>query len=110
MKAQLTIKYPLYAKIDIATATNHTIIAAPGTGKKIAIAAVFAKSAGSNTATWKDGSTAITGAISEAANSGEVVRFGPDSPLLLSDNQAFVITLGSAVQLSGVVVYGIVVD
>jgi len=100
--------YPNYAKIDISTATTTEIIAAPGAGKKIAIFSIFEKSGGVNQVTWKDGTTAITGAIPEAANSGEVMAVNFDKPLLLGFNKAFNITTGQAVQLSGVVIYGIV--
>lgn len=98
---------PRNAKIDIATAATHEIIAAPGAAKQIVIYTIFTKSTASNTVTWKDGLTALTGAIAEAANSGEVVNFNPEKPLVLTLNSAFNITLGSAQQVSGIVLYAI---
>ena len=96
--------FPLSAKIDIATAITHEIIPAPGADIRLEIGFLFMKSSGTNTVIIKDGATARTGAISEAAQSGEVLPMG-SAPLLLSANSAFNLTLSAAQQVSGLVNY-----
>jgi hypothetical protein len=96
--------FPLWAKIDIAAAATTEIIPAPGANTRLEIGLVFCKAGGANTVVWKAGSTAMTGAISEAANSGEVVNMA-GAPIKLPANTAFNLTTTETAQLSGIVNY-----
>ena len=94
------------AAISIATAADHTIIAAV-TGKKIIITSLFFTVGGDVNVTLKDGATAISGAMDFGGTSeprGMVVNFA-DIAIALGSGNAFVITLSAAVQVSGTVVY-----
>ena len=94
------------ASINIATAADHTIIAAVS-GKKIIITNLLFTAGGDVNITLKDGTTALTGAMDFGGTSeprGMVSNFG-DEAIELTPGNAFVITLSAAVQVSGTVVY-----
>lgn len=96
----------LAAVINIATAADHTIIAAAA-GRKINITSFLFTAGGDVNVTLKDGTTALTGAMDFGGTSeprGIVSNFG-DNALELTPGNAFVITLSAAVQVSGTVVY-----
>lgn len=96
----------LSAAINIATAADHTVIAAVS-GKKIKITSLLLIAGGEVNITFKDGSTALTGAMDFGGTSeprGMVSNFG-DNALELTPGNAFVITLSGAVQVSGLVCY-----
>ena len=94
------------ASINIATAADHTIIAAVS-GKKIIITSLLFTAGGDVNITLKDGTTALTGAMDFGGTSeprGMVSNFS-DCPLELTPGNAFVITLSAAIQVSGLVCY-----
>ena len=96
--------FPLSAKIDIAAAQTTVVIPAPGAAARIEIGLIFVKAAGANTVIWVDGATDKTGAISEAANSGEVVNMA-GAPIRLGINAAFSLITSTTAQISGIVNY-----
>ena len=92
--------------ISIATAADHTIIAAVS-GKRIVVTSIVFTVGGDVNVTLKDGTTALSGAMDFGGTSeprGMVVNFG-DIVMRLSVGNAFIITLSAAVQVSGFVVY-----
>ena len=94
------------AAINIATAADHTIIAAVS-GKKIVVTTLVFTVGGDVNVTLKDGTTSLSGAMDFGGTSeprGMVVNFA-DIVMKLSTGNAFVITLSAAVQVSGFVVY-----
>lgn len=92
------------AIININTIGNNTIIAAPGAGLMIKITSIVFVCTGAVTVTLYSGTTALTGAMSFAANGG--IDFGSDLfPLTLGTNEAFIINLGGGTQVSGFAEY-----
>lgn len=101
---------PQSAVINVATATDHTIVAAV-TGKKIRVLSYVIVAAAAVAVTWKSGSTARSGAMSFAANSGIVVS--PAAPsggswFETAAGEALVLTLSGAQQVSGHLTYQVV--
>jgi len=98
------------AAVSYATAGTQATIAAPTKGK-IRIHGIALAAAADVTATLKDGSTALTGAMTLAKTAGPLSLGVPPDPnrILweLSAEAAFNITLGGAVQVSGTVWYTI---
>lgn len=102
---------PLYAPIDLAATAD--IIAAPSAGKRIRVLGYSIVAAGAVTATFKRGSTALTGAMSMITG---VPHVAPPGGSLMDrlpvfecgTAEAFNLTLSSGVQVSGWVVYEIV--
>jgi hypothetical protein len=90
------------AKIDAATNGDNSIIAAVA-AKKHRIHRLVLTVATTTTITFKDGSTALTGAVTLAAGTPLILDATESEwPLFsLSANSAFVINLGGAVQCSG---------
>lgn len=95
---------PLRAEIDIAAGGVNTIIAAPGAGLRIKIVKLVFLCTGAVAITLRTGATDITGAMSFAANGGAALDHD-FFPLVLGANEAFVMFLGGAVQVSGYVMY-----
>lgn len=94
------------AKIDIATAADHTIIAAVPS-RKISISAIAFTVAGETNLTLKSGSTALSGAMDFGGTNeprGLTHNLG-EYPLQTAVGEAFVITNSIAVQVSGYVSY-----
>jgi hypothetical protein len=97
---------PSNAVVNAAASGDNTIIAAPGVGKQLEIRGYNIVAAGAVTATWKNGSTALTGAMTMATGAPNVyIVDDNDHVFLLSDNTAFVLALGGSVQVSGHVTY-----
>lgn len=102
-----------YAAISYATASTGELIAAPGEGKRLRILGYLLVAAGAVVATLKSGSTALTGAMTLATGTPMVVPPGGTKidrlPCMeCGTNEAFNLTLGGAVQVSGWVVYEVV--
>ena len=96
------INKPLqYVKVDTASSGANTLLAGVS-GQKIFVYAGVLTAAGAVTATFKDGSTALTGAMSMAT--GTAVPFNPvpnNYTIFPPISGDFVMTLGGAVQVSG---------
>lgn len=94
------------ASINVATAADQTIVGAVA-GQAIQIVGLVLVAAGAVTVTPKDGSTALTGAISLVA--GQPFILVPERAVIpwftTTAGQAFVLNLGGAVQVSGRVYY-----
>jgi hypothetical protein len=93
------------AVVNAAASGDNTIIAAPGAGKQIEVRGYHIAAAGAVTATWKSGSTALTGAMTMATGTPHDAYSWADPVFLLAANEALVLTLGGAVQVSGHVTY-----
>jgi len=102
-QAAITVKK---AVINVATAADHTIVAAV-TGKKIALRALALTVAGDTNLTWKSGSTAISGAMDfGGTNEPRGISHGLGKyPLETTAGQALVLTNSAAVQVSGYITY-----
>ena len=88
----------------MAGAGDNTIIAAPGTNFFIRIVKLLFVVTGAVTVTLKSGVNNLTGAMAYSANGG--VGFDGDfNPLEMNANEAFIINLGGAIQVSGFVLY-----
>jgi len=101
-----TSKTILSAKIDIATATDNAVIAATA-DKKIHVVSITFTMSAENDITFKDGATAISGAMPFAGTNepkGATFNLWP-FPLIMTTNTAFNITLSTAAQVSGFVQY-----
>ena len=92
---------------DENTGANHSVVAAPGAGFKLRLLGWQLGLGAGNTLTWKSGTTAISGPITFAAA-------GPYEPIAgmpwlqfyeTAENEALVLTLGSAQQVSGDIWY-----
>lgn len=105
----------LQAKIDVATSGDNTIVAAAA-DRKIRVINYFIVAAGAVTVQWKDGSTALTGAMTMSTgvphqSSYSAVRgvgAGYDGHFDTSQNSALKLNLGGNVQVSGWVNYVLV--
>ena len=94
------------AKISIATAVNHEIVAAV-TDRIICVTALAFTVAGNVNITLKSDATAISGAMDFGAASeprGLTHGIG-DNPLKTEAGEAFKITLSAAIQVSGYLTY-----
>lgn len=94
------------AKIDIATAARHEIIAATEAQKIYVCTLTFTMSA-ENDLTLEDGTAALTGVMPFGGTNeprGMTLNLYP-FPLVMSTNSAFNITLSMAAQVSGWVQY-----
>lgn len=109
----MTIFLETLEKADLNTATSgdNTVIAAPGDGKYIAIDVINFVPAGAVTIQMKDGATNYGGLYSLAQNQGFVLDNSMQNEhgvITLSNNSAFVMSLGGAVQVSGFLRYRII--
>jgi hypothetical protein len=93
------------AVVNAAASGDNTIIAAPGAGKQIEVRGYHIVSANTVTATWKSGSTALSGPMSMAVGNPFTPYSWADPVFLLGANEALVLTLGGSVQVSGHVTY-----
>ena len=99
------------AVIDISTGTDNTIIAAQGSGTYFAIDHINLLAETDVDITFKSGSTAISGTYTFDEKQAMVLdnaMAAEDGVITCADNEAFVITLGAAVQVSGFVRYRII--
>lgn len=99
------------AVISIASSGANTIISAPGAGKYIAIDHINLVVTTAVAVTFKSGTTALSGAYPLATQQSLALENTVQAQkgiITCADNEAFNITLGSAVQVSGFVRYRIV--
>ena len=95
---------PKYAKIDVASAGDNTIVAAVA-GKKIRVLQYALVVGAATTVIWKSGSTAISGDMSFDANSGISSPFSPVGLFETAAGEALVLNLSAANPVSGHLVY-----
>ena len=98
------------ADISISSSGDNTIIAAPGAGKRIAIDLVNVLPTSAVSVQMKDGTTNYGGAYPLDAKQPFVFENtiqNYDGIITLSANSAFILNLGSAVQVGGFVRYRI---
>jgi hypothetical protein len=94
------------AVVSTALAIDNTIVAAPGVGKFIEVRGYNIVAAGAVNVTWKNGATAVTGAMTMATGTPNAYSVDDNDPVFqLSDNAALVLTLSGTVQVSGHVTY-----
>jgi len=101
-----TSKAILPAKIDIATAARHEIVAATA-AQKIYLVGLFFTLSTENDITLENGTTALTGAMPFGGSGepkGMTENWWPIG-IPMSTNTAFNITLSSAQQVSGLALY-----
>jgi hypothetical protein len=99
------------ADINISTSGDNTIIAAPDTGKYIAIDFIQFLPTSAVTVQFKDGSTNYGGPLpldAKQALTTENAMKNEHGVFTMSDNSAFVINLSSGVQVGGIVRYRII--
>jgi len=92
------------AIVSAATSGDRTIIAASA-GKTVRIYKCFIVSAASVALTFKDGATAMTGAVSLIAGNPLIMPYDDFPWFSCSTGNAFVIGLSGAVQISGRIYY-----
>jgi hypothetical protein len=96
-----------FAPIDVAGAGDNTLVNADAKNK-IKVVTFFLVASGAVAVRFKSGAgTNLTGAMALAANGGVAVPAGSDFAHLFETavNQALVMNLGGAVQVSGGLVY-----
>lgn len=100
------------ATIDTATSGENTIIAAPGAGAHIQIDHLTVlPSGGANTIDFRNGSGAGNSIVEFPFDDNQAWVFDNASgeyPITLSNNTAFIINLGSATQVDGLVLYRVI--
>lgn len=99
------------ADINISSSGDNTIIAAPGSGKFLAIDFITLLPTTAVTVQLKSGSTNYGGPLPLDAKQPftfENATRHPNGVITCADNEAFVVNLGSAVQCGGFVKYRIV--
>lgn len=104
------VRKPYFAAINVATAADHTIVAAKS-GHSIRVKNYTIIAAGAVNVTWKSNTTALSGAMPLIANSGAAPSAGGDGHILdTADGEALKLTLDAAVQVSGHICYEYVDD
>lgn len=94
----------LHAKIDTASSGSQAMVAAV-TGKQIVLLNYVMVADGAVTITWQSASTALSGAMSLAANSGIAVNSGGDGLLTTAAGEALNLSLGGSVGIRGHLTY-----
>lgn len=99
----------LYTAINLSTSGDTTVIAAPGTGRQLAISTVVLHNpaATDNTVIIRAGTSAINGA-GFLLTPGVTWTTNHRCPLILPTNTAFVLNLSASTSITGYVVYQIV--
>lgn len=91
-------------------ATDHELIAAPGTGKYLVIDFIAVVPAGGCNLTFKSATTALTGLFTLTTSQGFVLEnsiHNPDGILKCASNEAFNVTASQAVLVGGFIKYRI---
>ena len=101
-----------YVKIDSASSGANTLVAAV-TGRQIRVIGFGLVATGAVTIVFKSATTALTGVMSLAANQGLVSppsgnSYDPLPQMITASGEALILTLGTAVQVSGWLVYDLV--
>jgi hypothetical protein len=95
--------------INVSASGDATLVAAQGSGKVIYLVSYAFVVAAAVTVQFKSASTVRSGAMPFAANGGIERNGTPGSPMLWTNaNEALIISLGSAVQVSGHYTYCVV--
>lgn len=95
-----------YAVINESTQASNEIVAAVA-GKKIRVVSVVLVCSAANVVTWQSAATAISGPMSFAANGGYALA--SEAPLFETvAGEALNLLSGSAVQVSGHILYGLI--
>ena len=96
---------PKFVKIDVASSGDNTIVSAVE-GKKIRVLQYALVCSDAVTVQWKSsGGTALSGAMSFAANGGISCPFSPVGLFETAIGEGLVLNLSAAVQVSGHLVY-----
>lgn len=96
--------------LSISTSGSQEVIAAPGAGKRIAIDHINLIVTSAVTLTFYSATNALSGAYpfdTKQAMVLENTTSDPEGVIACNDNEAFNITLGGAVQVSGFIKYRI---
>ena len=99
------------ADINISSSGDNTVIAAPGSGQYIAIDFISFFPTTAVTVQFKDGATSYGGALPLDAKqtiTWENSFRNQDGVITMSNNSAFVMNLGGAIQVSGLIRYRII--
>lgn len=99
------------ADINIASAGDNTVIAAPGDGKYLVIDHINFIASSTVTVQFKDGTTAYGGSYSLVQGQSVVLENSMQNEhgvITMSNNAAFVMNLSGAVQVSGFIRYRII--
>jgi hypothetical protein len=99
------------ADVNTSTSGDNTMVAAPGAGKHLAIDFITIIPTSAVSVTFKTGSTAYGGAFpldTKQSLTIENAIHNHDGVITCADNEAFVISLGGAVQVGGFIRYHIV--
>lgn len=95
------------ARINVTTAADNTIIAAPSTGHIEIDHISVLVSGGANNLTFKNGSTTLFN-FDLVNDAGWAFDNSFKNPIELSEATAFILNLGSATQVDGLVLYRVV--
>ena len=98
---------PKRVAISGASSGNNTLVAAVSDAS-IRVLAMHLVADAAVTVTIKSASTSLSGAMSFAANGGEVLPHSPIGWYEGAKNEALIMTLGGAVQVSGSLVYELI--
>ena len=101
----LTPRAPQWASISAASAGSQSLIAAAGAGLRIRVHALMLVAAAAVTVQFLDNVTALSGVISLDVKAGFVLPFNPLGWTRGSVNTQMNISLGTAVQVSGMLVW-----
>lgn len=93
--------------VNISTATDTTLVAAPTLNKRIVVTGYTLIAGGTGNFTWKSGSTSKSGPLNLAAQAGAANAFHPDGVIICNAGEALVATTSAAVQISGHITYEI---
>lgn len=92
--------YSSRAVISVSAATDNLVVAAV-TGKSILVVDYVFLSAGTVVATWKSNTTAISGAMPLAINTGAVCPYNPFGWFQTAPGENLNLALGSAIAVTG---------
>lgn len=95
---------PTFLSVSVANSGDNTLVAADA-AKKIRVLQYVYVVSGAVTVTWKRASTAMSGAMAIAANGGVGCTFCPVGLFETAANEALIMNLSGAVQVSGHLVY-----
>ena len=99
-----TASVPLYAAINAATGATRTLVAASA-GKKIRVLSMHFYVIGAVTATFKTGSTAISGAVIHAGNQWITYDFSPVGHMETVAGDALDVLLSGGTSIQGSLAY-----
>ena len=94
----------LFAPIDEAAAASNEIVAAVA-GQRIFVTSVVLVSSAANTLTWQSSATALSGAMSFAANGGYALGDGGLPLMVTASGEALNLLCSAADQVSGHISY-----